>query len=320
MLIIINLYVICSIIQNASSDDNDKILDIIYKKYNQYKTMSHMIQGSVKHRLFLGSGHNAEEKECWQWKYLANSQSMLIIKQESDPSVKPAEVVGYNNKYAFSIFKNTADGRGWILKEVYYNNKYYDWLRQTITSQRDIGVMRLFFPYGHDVIKLLVEKTVNDVSIINERGNYIISYTHNVDIKKERSSYISCRSRVYFNADHCIIDRYEASIDNRDRTRSNVVLSNKYKFVNNVPIPVTIETTTKRGNVTEYMLSECNMYIDNNVPDHEFTLSAFGLEEPHGITWERPTPWWIYFGLIGGGCLVGFVLIGVFLRRRYGAS
>lgn len=54
--------------------------------------------------------------------------------------------------------------------------------------------------------------------------------------------------------------------------------------------------------------------------ESDFTLTAFGLPEPPGITWERPTPWWIYFGLIGGGCLVGFVLIGVFLRRRYGAS
>ncbi|MCS6976044.1 MAG: hypothetical protein NZM31_03410 [Gemmatales bacterium] len=35
----------------------------------------------------------------------------------------------------------------------------------------------------------------------------------------------------------------------------------------------------------------------------EFTLSAFGLPEPPGVTWERPTPWWLY------GIAVGFALV-----------
>ncbi len=52
----------------------------------------------------------------------------------------------------------------------------------------------------------------------------------------------------------------------------------------------------------------------------KFSVSAYGLPEYYGLQAEKVTPWWIYFGLIGGGCLVGFVLIGVFLRRRYGAS
>jgi hypothetical protein len=38
-------------------------------------------------------------------------------------------------------------------------------------------------------------------------------------------------------------------------------------------------------------------------PERDFTLSAFGLPEPPGVTWERSTPGWLY------GILVGFALI-----------
>jgi hypothetical protein len=45
------------------------------------------------------------------------------------------------------------------------------------------------------------------------------------------------------------------------------------------------------------------LYVDEHIPDSEFTLSAYGFAEPPGVTWERSTPWWLY------GILVGFALI-----------
>ncbi|HMP01928.1 MAG TPA: hypothetical protein PKD86_06670 [Gemmatales bacterium] len=49
-------------------------------------------------------------------------------------------------------------------------------------------------------------------------------------------------------------------------------------------------------------------------PAIEFTLSAFGLPEPYGIEWERPTPWWLYAAISGG--LLLFVVVLVRLWRR----
>jgi hypothetical protein len=43
--------------------------------------------------------------------------------------------------------------------------------------------------------------------------------------------------------------------------------------------------------------------VHRKADERDFTLSAFGLPEPPGVTWERPTPWWLY------GILVGFALI-----------
>ena len=55
---------------------------------------------------------------------------------------------------------------------------------------------------------------------------------------------------------------------------------------------------------------------DSRLPSElDFTLSAFGLPEPYGVTWDRPTPWWLY---IGGGTLAVLVIVilGYRWRRR----
>jgi hypothetical protein len=49
-------------------------------------------------------------------------------------------------------------------------------------------------------------------------------------------------------------------------------------------------------------------------PDSDFTLSAFGLPEPFGIEWEKPTPWWLY---IGGGTL-GLIALAALGYRLFG--
>lgn len=66
---------------------------------------------------------------------------------------------------------------------------------------------------------------------------------------------------------------------------------------------------------------EGEFQIPARLPDsREFTLSAFGLPEPVGVTWERPTPRYVWFLTAAAGCgLLGFALrwLG---RRREAAS
>lgn len=59
--------------------------------------------------------------------------------------------------------------------------------------------------------------------------------------------------------------------------------------------------------------------VDKDVPEREFTLSAFGLPEPVGVVWEKPTPRYVWFLTAAGGCAalaVGFR----FLARRKPAA
>ena len=54
-------------------------------------------------------------------------------------------------------------------------------------------------------------------------------------------------------------------------------------------------------------------------PESDFTLSAFGLPEPYGVEWERPTPWWLYT-LFSAGVLFVVAVIVSFWKRRLAAQ
>lgn len=50
----------------------------------------------------------------------------------------------------------------------------------------------------------------------------------------------------------------------------------------------------------EYDLRETN----DSIQDSEFTLSAYGLPEPVGVTWAKPTPRFIWFLIAGGASAI----------------
>jgi hypothetical protein len=76
----------------------------------------------------------------------------------------------------------------------------------------------------------------------------------------------------------------------------------------------------KDGRIERFIESQVlrNVIHNNTLAETEFTLTAFGLPEPYGIEWERPTPWGWY---ILGGTLGMVVLMGVIYRiRRWRAA
>ena len=78
-------------------------------------------------------------------------------------------------------------------------------------------------------------------------------------------------------------------------------------------IDILMNDGTKRKNES---WRDCNLHIPSRLSsDEEFTLSAFGFPEPLGVSWSRPTRWYLWLSLAGVLCLAGG---GVFywLKRR----
>ncbi|HMO83451.1 MAG TPA: hypothetical protein PKC18_00880 [Lacipirellulaceae bacterium] len=108
------------------------------------------------------------------------------------------------------------------------------------------------------------------------------------------------------------------------RSKGTVTYSctNTFVNVNGVPRPVRseFERLFVSGG-TEYRthsVSEYEVVDQSTLQETDFTLSAFGLPEPYGVTWDRPTPWWLY-ALFSAGVLFVVAVIVSFWKRRLAA-
>jgi hypothetical protein len=111
---------------------------------------------------------------------------------------------------------------------------------------------------------------------------------------------------------HWVIESYET-----ERPQVRVTCQVQYQGEGATPMPKTVSVSMKGDNGAEQNnTTEILSLTLKEIPDAEFTLSAFGLKEPLGVTWDRPTPWYIWLSVVAISCLVlGFGLH--WFRRRY---
>jgi hypothetical protein len=74
----------------------------------------------------------------------------------------------------------------------------------------------------------------------------------------------------------------------------------------------------KDNAVSAWEVTFSNLRI-RDIPEEEFTLTAFGLPEPHGVVWPQPTRWWLWIFLSAVAAAVAAFLV-LRMRRRYFAS
>jgi hypothetical protein len=78
-------------------------------------------------------------------------------------------------------------------------------------------------------------------------------------------------------------------------------------------------TSTGRGRAMWDMRIDYGVTVREDVPDKEFTLTAFGLPEPEGVTWEKPRGSRLWLWLMLAGFAAALLSFGCFrLRRRLG--
>ena len=85
-----------------------------------------------------------------------------------------------------------------------------------------------------------------------------------------------------------------------------------WRFAADHTIPTLAGKVNKQRFEYEFEIAPCG------TNPRDFTLSAFGLPEPYGVEWDRPTPWWLY-ALISAGVLFIVTVIVSFWKRRLAA-
>ena len=294
----------------SKSVDNILILDRINDIFNQYKEKAIYMQGEVDETIHYNSKYELYTK----YRFKQNQNSRLLEQQITSPNGHVSHIVHvFNTKYGFTLSRNSSSASiQYVLVATYpgVDHSVNKEIASTISRFTTYPVRA--YVQSKPSLKLNIEERSDGQYVIIHHDDKTSNSTGWAKHDKHNGLFIS-----------------ERHIRNYMKTGSGRGIWNiseiHYEYINKdgsmLPLKI-VRTDSTEGvpNDTRSREMLYRVHYDQNVPDEDFTLSAFGMLEPYGITWERPRPWWIYFGLAGGGCLVGIVLIGVFLRRRYGAS
>jgi hypothetical protein len=118
--------------------------------------------------------------------------------------------------------------------------------------------------------------------------------------------------------DHWCIREFTAGVPGVDRSTTIITYANRVEG-----LPVVQSLTYKHKTFADGSAFEVNSNVDKWerrwIPESEFTLSAFGLPEPKGIEWEKPSRRYLW---IVAAALVALVLAFAFrhlaVRRKAG--
>jgi len=97
----------------------------------------------------------------------------------------------------------------------------------------------------------------------------------------------------------------------------------KYAAIEDLPVltETRSEVTEAKSGKTRVPSSRAQSVFDIkynvDLADEEFTLSHYGLPEPRGVTWRKPTPIYIWFLLAGVVCVVLASLVRYKIRRKH---
>lgn len=226
-------------------------------------------------------------------------------------------VTGANSKY---VFRLEHGGAGWVLREVMMVSNtaakpYQDELSTLLNPVRSLVAIddtRLVDllddlvagpgPGGRGTtLTLSKERTI--------RAQHTTTYRKlTIEIDDDKYHTLkSARADVQLNKS---VGSIEYAIDRRE--------------VGGIPVPVRSTRAERFTGTADWSMetsAETDFDIDPtaDLPESEFTLSHYGLPEPVGVEWKKPTPRYLWF-LVAAGAFVALAVGFRYLARRRAAT
>jgi len=290
--------------------------------WEEYRNYVEQLQGTVN-----DSGSRGDKSSSVRFEYKSKQNCKIFINQEEFPG-SIGQVHGFNTKYRFTLTRKSAEG-GWVLQSLQQGNMGYtpkEWA-EWLTPLR----AHIFLWSGIELPLLIKQPTFRVVHayVVREGDANLVAIdfdnTHAID-----------------SAPDCLIQSGSLLLDpDRFWTLRRCLLHHKYSDVGDLTLK--IEYVAKDPSA-KYPIPKRMSAIhvpkdpkaEKSIVDHvwefdlreaarppadtEFTLSAFGLPEPVGVTWEKPRSrtWiWLLVGAVSAA-LLAFVFRR--LKRRHGMA
>ena len=276
----------------------------------KYRAIAKFLQGEVSSKSTFVSKKDGQETEKYASRYKQSASCVLMIERQERPDGSVTETLyGANPKYGFVLLR--VPGKDdWLVQNLFLGEPakvtYADMdLRQHVLN-------KLSSAYPHE-IALGTMAITKSRRIDSEEGGEVVVLEYEGSTQNPKSEE---KGKLTFSPKRELAMIRCESTDRADSSNSKVVHEYSGKLagfarISKTTVAVSIQesdgTTTTVKTVTDY-----DLRYDETVPDVEFTLSAFGIAEPKGVTWDRPAQrGWMWWGLAG----IGLVAVGYSAHR-----
>ena len=317
---LIALTTVLAVVVTAQAGEPE-LLDLTQARpaWEKALTMAQSINGTARYKTVysLRPGPNTPDSEAVLEVKQNNNCVVLLTSGSELRRIKNADyVMGMNSKYSFQL-KRTTGNSEWAIDQVDLDS---DGSKLMFSSEKSLRkrATRSVCPYflmSQDSLEQLFEKpnfrvTKTERVVVDGANMVRIEFDYPNPVEKASEPGFNSMQGGYF-----ILDPQHLWCLKEFRVRTDDSLSKRIYSGNNVYVagpdqfPILRESQLDdigfHPDGTDWFNCNCHIqydfqYAPKSYQDHEMTLSAFGLPEPYGITWEKPTPRYLWLFAAAG--------------------
>ncbi len=277
--------------------------------WEKYRTRAKRFQGSLERTTVRLPNREVVDRDRCEIKQRDGCALFLAQDLEGgDPPNHKGLVLGINSRYGFELSRQTLTAP-WTVANLgtdlsqgmtfRFASPPTEAVVQWTTFPTTLAMIPYFPMVGIEgpgfTLKRVTPTTRND-------GQVKVEFAYRPPTDKPRIPSIKNGWVLYDPQRSWTIREYNVQAVWAEKVVASVVVAYEYKeAADGFPIPQrVIRRMTPIGGVDAERRYEFDLE-EADVPESDFTLSAFGLPEPTGV--ERPTRWYLWAAVLGFGCL-----------------
>jgi hypothetical protein len=314
---------VTAVLADSPADLRSQFLKEAPPAWKGYRALAEQLQGTVSTKVERKGKVTFDMKN----EYKQNPRCRMIVSHLLNSEKREEAAFAVNPQYSFAL-KRTPSGVPWVMQSLRLQVDGLDTRVAIEIPDSKKLLATLTHPYLRDLADLVDQPSfkVLRAAPVQSRGMNLvqIDFDNTHQMKLDPKAFFPIQSgTLVLDPDRSWVlwscEMLAKHPDGDVRIRVENEIANP---TSNPPIPVRSTewrdmAVAKQGQVLEVRSRHFDLTFPTHLPpDSDFTLTAFGLPEPPGITWKKPTPWYIWITVAGGGLLIAGISFR-WLRRRY---
>jgi hypothetical protein len=270
-------------------------------KWEDYRSFEQRLQGTYTQTSKMTDLKTSKSTGGGEGHFQIKQNAACVLSHALKDDEGPAIVVASNTKYSFQL-RYVEDKAGWLLSGLDLEGQTAGVLpagwtvRRTVN--RNLWIDGIFDDRVSDWLKEGIFQVVNAATLA-KGGKELVRISFERAPPKDIKVPAMKGSLVLDpNLHWCIVE--QELFQTQATGPQHVLVTKEYKATpNGYPI---IARTRRHAKIEGVYIADATWEFDlhESAPeDHEFTLSAFGMPEPEGITWDRGPRYYLWFGITG---------------------